>query len=688
MTNRRRVRHLLLSSCLAAWAAPAFAQGPALAPITLAEGVRMSLEKARLVLLAAEDVKLQQGAVRQERGAFDVVVQLGPLFEHREDAIENTGFFDPERVKRGFANGLRDGFGTVKRALSDQIAKGRGDLPLCPVDGGFSSYTVTLPGSVLPVPLCRPASLSLGTAQTDDLDATDTSFLVRQALPFDPLSSFTLQTLLSNAFRAQIAVTSLNARETGNELLLTLQQAAELVEAKAGLAAIRLGVLPQYVRSNTVSMVGGVTKPVRNGSIFQFTATFDGRATLYRDKPIDPTFGGSNVRNRFGNRIELAWVQPLSRGRGAVTVAAAERAAKKNLEASQFSFQQTASDHTLTTANAYFVLLAAQETLRLNQDSLIRQRQILDTTTRLVAGGEVASGDLQRARARTSEREGDIARARLDIVSAQADLADAMGLPPSAVATLAASDTFPVAPLPFDLEALGKDATARRSDVKAFTAFRDTSRILLAAAKADTRSRWDFRVSAGVAQAYFSPTFHSLFDENGVHVDNSDYHQYYNVGGFGRAFEQKWEPVGSVVWNIELPFGNNQRLGRYQQARATARESDIRLADLDRTIVNTVPKIAEQLRKAHAEWIQRQEAVVQYETTWDATQRLRAAGELALIDMLLTEQQLTDARAQLVQAKREYATVLARYRRETGTLVDFPEWSIAQPNLAGIIAPQ
>jgi hypothetical protein len=59
---------------------------------------------------------------------------------------------------------------------------------------------------------------------------------------------------------------------------------------------------------------------------------------------------------------------------------------------------------------------------------------------------------------------------------------------------------------------------------------------------------------------------------------------------------------------------------------------------------------------------------------------------MTLIDTLLTEQQLTDARLALVESKRNYASTLVRLRRETGTLVDFPDWSRAQPNLAGIVA--
>jgi len=697
MTMRRKIRLVWLSSSLAVWAAPALAQPPSVpaGPITLVEGVRQSLTQARNVQIANEQVKADEGAIRQAKGAFDFVFQINPLFEQAwkartgQDLDIKQSHGGSGAQARSVLEGNQADVVTLALANDiDQLAAGRGDLPLCPpsVDGGFSSYTVTLPGSVLPVPLCRPASLALGTPQADDSLTTDPTLQIRQALPFDPLSTLQLQLLLSNALRAQISTVALNAREEGNEALLTLQQAAELVQEKAGLVFIRLGDLPKLVDANTASLSGSLAKPLRNGSFFQFTATFDGRATIYRNKPIDPTFGGSDVRNRFGNKLELAWTQPLKRGRGSDTVEAAERAAKKTMEADQFNFQQTAADQALTTADAYFQLIAAQDSLRLVGASLATQRQLLDTTTRLVAAGEVPNAELARARANIAQRESNVASARLDVLNAQAALADAMTLPGSALGGLIAADTFPVAPAEIDLDALGQQAATKRSDLKAFAAFRDTSQILLTAARLDTRSRWDVRVSGGFGQAFFSPTFHSLFDENGVHVTNDDYREYYNLGGISKAFKQKWEPLASVVVSIELPWGNNQRLGRFDQARATARQSDIRLKDLGRTIQNNVPMIAEEVRKARAEWIQRQDAVVEYENTWDASQRLRAAGELSLIDTFFTEQQLTDARLALVQAKRAYASAVAHFRRETGTLVDFPQWSQAQPNLAGIVA--
>lgn len=684
MTSHRTIHRLLLAALVATWAPAATAQDQPIGaiPVSLADGVRQSLDQARLVRLAREDVNIQEAAVRQARGAFDPIVDVNPLFEHREDNIENTAFFNQERVKRGFAQGLSLGFGQAADLLEQQIRLGRGDLPLCPAEGSFSSYFVTLPGTTLPVPLCRPASLSFGV-QT--LDPTNKSFLLRQPLPFEPLTNDQLQAELATAFRVQISTASLDARERSNELLQTLATAARIVQVTAGLSFVRLGALPEFVYSDTASLFASYTKPLRNGTVFQFSASFDGRATLFRDKPIDPVFGGTDVPNNFGNRLELAWLQPLARGRGAASAQAALRAAEKNAQASRFSFEQISADQALSTAEAYIALMVAQESLALTRESLNTQRRTLDSTIRLVGAGEIAAVDLARSRARTSEVEADVETQRLAVVSAQATLADAMGISSDRVTTLVASDVFPARPLELDLDGLARDALNRRSDVKAAAALTDTGRILLAAAKADARPRFDVRLSGGYAQSYAGPIFHSLGDENGLHLTNDDYLTYYNPGGFGRAFKAPWEPIAAVTGTFELPLGNNQRLGRVTQAVASARESEIQQVDLSRTIQNNLPKLAEEVRRARTVWEQSQEAVIQYEATWDVAQRLRAAGDLTLIDTLLTEQQLTQARLQLVIAKGDYASALIRFRRETGTIVDVSDWRRPQANVVGVV---
>jgi outer membrane protein TolC len=295
-----------------------------------------------------------------------------------------------------------------------------------------------------------------------------------------------------------------------------------------------------------------------------------------------------------------------------------------------------------------------------------------------------------RSRARTAEVESAVESARLAVLSAQTNLATAMGIASAEMPALAASDVFPAKPLDLDTAALAKEAVARRADVKAATAFRDASRILQTAARLETRGRFDLRFSGGFGQSYYGPPFRSLPDELepiGLLPEDS-YVAYYDPRGVGRAYSMRWEPIAAITGTIQLPFGNNQRLGQYAQATASASANEIQLTDLRRTIENAVPQLAENVRRARLEWEQRQEQVIQYQVTWDATERLRAAGEATLIDTLLTEQELTQARLRLVEAKRNYATAVARFKRETGTLITFGDWTQATPNLSGLVAPR
>lgn len=679
---------LLLASAL--WSpAPAAAQAPA-RPVSLGEVVRVTLEQAPVVRLAREGVNAQQGTLRMATGTFDTVLSIGPLFEHREDSTLTGGTLENEKVKRGLAIGISQGFGKVAAALDAQLKDGRGDLPICPTDGSWSIFVATLPGSALPVPLCRPATGALGVQSYENIDSSGFSAnsLYHRPQGLDPLASYNLQLKIANVYQVQIGSSALDLHERGLELLNQLREVAHEVETRAALTYTRLGALPDYQYTNTASVFGQLTKPLRNGTTLQFQATFDGRAAQFRGKPLDTVFGGRDTVNRYRSKFEVFWVQPLLRGRGATTVRAPERAATRNVEASRYTYEQTAADQALVAADAYLDLVAAEESLVLTDRSLLTQRQTLENTIKLVGAGEVASSEVARARARLAEVETDRFTAQLSVIGARASLASAMGVTTREMAAMAAGDVFPAKPVAVELDALSKEAVSRRADVKAAASFTETSRILAAAALAETRSRFDLTFSGGFGQAYYGVPFRSLPEELKYQPNQptDTWLAYYNLAGLGRAFGRRWEPMAAISGFVELPFRNNQRLGRLAQARAAVSESDIRLTDLRRVVETGVPRFAEDVRRARTVWEQRQEAVIQYELTWDAAQRLRAAGEMSLIDMLLTEQQLTQSRLQLVEAKRAYASAVARFRRETGTLVTFADWTQVQPNLSGLVA--
>jgi outer membrane protein TolC len=408
--------------------------------------------------------------------------------------------------------------------------------------------------------------------------------------------------------------------------------------------------------SNLLSVSASVNRAMRSGATLRLLARVDSDDHRYKDDVLAGDLASFRDPSRFQSLVQAQWMQPLSRGRGRVSVAAAERAALRRVEAVRASASQAEADRALDVSVAYVELMAAQQMLALRLEALGLERTILDVTTRQAAAGEIPRADLTRAQARVAESEAAIAAARIEVVLAQSALAERIGLSP-AEAGVQAADAFPAAPPAVDLAAAEK-AVDRRADFRAAGLAREASRLLLDGARADTRSRVDLTVNAGVATAYYGPR------------TIGNYLDFYSPTGFGRSFSEKWQPFVAVALAIDLPWRNHAALGRLQQARAAVTDLDIRRADLARVIATNVNTHVAAVRIARQEWQQRQEAVTQHEATWTTTGKLRQAGEMSLIDTLLTEQDLTDSRLALVQAKRDYLVAAARYRYETGTLLD------------------
>src|SRR5262249_22555124 len=153
-------------------------------------------------------------------------LQLGSIWEHHEDALENTPFYASEVIKRALAKNLADAFAKIADALTAQQQAHHADLPLCPLDEGFSVYLATRPGESLPIALCQPASQTQGVQSLDNLTNGGTNISplpFRGPASFDPLAPVQLEMLLGGLFQARVATAALEASQRQYELLDTLQ---------------------------------------------------------------------------------------------------------------------------------------------------------------------------------------------------------------------------------------------------------------------------------------------------------------------------------------------------------------------------------------------------------------------------------------------------------------------------------
>lgn len=689
-----RGERLGLLLALAALAAPCrlLAEPPSASEssLSLAEAVRLTFERSPGILLAREDVALRAGALRQASGAFDAQLKLIPTFTRFEDELDPQ-LRAHERDRRTQLFLLNKAFNAAHKAFDEIRARGGTDLPPCPGDFGTIRITPGLgtndeaPG--LGDTLCTP--IGLDAVPTSD-DPTGLSERATTAtLPRATLSRLGLdfETRLAGILGIDIEDQGEELRQRGLEIVEEAFRLTLEAEARSSVGLARLGGISHSDIRRSASLELDLTKPLRTGAFFQLQLKVQGSEDNFKNKPLDPRFGGKEQKNQFTSGVALLLSQPLWRGRGHVAAAGPERAAAANAEAARARYQHTVSERALDTTLAYLDLIAAQESLSLFEKSAEANRQIVDATRQLVQAGEQARSDLSRAEARLADVEVGVAGGRLSVLSARSALAQAIGLKAeeAGVGPLA-SGAFAPAPAEVDYADLARQAAARRNDLRASKSLRDGSRILFEAARANARRRFDLSIRVGMASDYQGPFFRVLKDE--TKRDPLEPRErpvdFFHPVGVWRSLKDRWEPTFSAKLTFEAPFGNNSARGRIAQSHATLQQSDIRVVDLARVIDENVTRLAGSLRHAREEVARQKEAVTQQEVTWRATRDLRAAGEISLIDALLTEQNLTSARLQLVQAQHDYAAVLARLRFEAGTLVSFRDGAPGGANLSGL----
>lgn len=190
-------------------------------------------------------------------------------------------------------------------------------------------------------------------------------------------------------------------------------------------------------------------------------------------------------------------------------------------------------------------------------------------------------------------------------------------------------------------------ADVRRADLESATLRERAAQASARGAETDKRSRLDV----------VSETYMSAVDEKKI----------------ANTLDRWVGPSQSLRLELEHPFGNNIAEGRYAQRRAEASQRLIDAQDLRRQIQLAVIRTTMQVRQASGRLEQSRLGVDASQRTTEAEVERFRSGEATLIDTLLTEQQLVDARLALVSAQADLATFIAQLRFETGTLVRFTD---------------
>src|SRR5581483_9357760 len=418
----------------------------------------------------------------------------------------------------------------------------------------------------------------------------------------------------------------------------------------------RLGVIPADEVVTTSTLDASVNRLFRGGVSAGFTMHFQSTADTFKDKSLDPNFGGLGRPIFFRSQAVGTVTIPLGRGRGIGTTAF-ERAAQLSLSAETDRLRHTATEEAFRTTLAYLSLVGGQERVRSLEESLARQNQIGQLTDQRIAAGDLAAVERARVQARTAAVAASLSQARRAVVDARVSLAEAMGVEVETLANAPlAAEMFAMTlrPVP-EVDALMTAATASRLDARALASLSSAARLLEEGALANARPRVDLFLKGGMGSFYDDLTFYYLPDEvNPIFTllpqdappqPATGAVRFSSPVGFGRAmFERTWRPIWAVNLAFDLPFRNNTLRGRAAQAEASRQRAEVQERDLLRVIRENVVNEVGSLRQ-QAEAIGRAQAAAQAsQQTVDAAIQRFQMGDQTLIDTLLAEESLTQDR--------------------------------------------
>ena len=638
---------LVISAALAAGAhQAAAAPEPA---ITLTEAVARTLRHDPAIRQAREVVAERRAALREASGTFDMTQMLDGHFAFdRQELYGNR--WQSERNRRlrfeiasvaldRAADSIMSRLPTAGSLLLDECQLGQTEVVLYTPDDTRIIVCLNSDGNF--GGLIFPGAAYSGAQLTAILRSLKALDSVIDDLQQDYLEYF-------------------------SDLMRILARQLRLAASALRIGRERLGPMPDEEQFLELDLVVGYQFRFRNGAALTSSLSFNGTEDNYAGKPLHPLFGDSLFPNAFTSALGMTLDVPLGKGRGRVAAAAPERAAEASLQAAEALYAHTAAERALATVGAYWQLAAAQERLRLYERSAATQEEILDNTRELVEADELVAADLERTRAQVAAVDGEVAGARRDLVTARLALVEAMGVGASHLdqAPLAA-DALPDGDgaADFDPEDLVREAYAQRRDLAAARETVRAGTILTRAAEVNRRHQLDLS---------FSLSF------NGLYESYSD--RIYDFEGYYRALTGE---VAGPSYGIKLrwgfPIGNNTARGRLVQAEASLARSEIVAADLRRLIRLRIRELAASHQRARAELQELRETLANLEKTLESSLELYRAGELTLIDTLLTEEQLTDARLAVVGLKSEIADLEAQLRFESGRLLAAEEAEAYDP---------
>ncbi|MEO5822277.1 MAG: TolC family protein, partial [Vicinamibacteraceae bacterium] len=360
--------------------------------VSLEEALRLTLRHDSTIQLSAASADRLAGFAQEQAGIFDTAITGGIEYSYRVQELTESRKSD-ERNKR--------------QKLQDFIDQAGPDVR-------DAETTVNLLRQILSLP---PGSESQQIGQLESLSANLAAQVkvLNALIASTPSQADQLRQIRSNFLS-----------EASNQFQTNLNQQKESLRI-ARKNKDDLGAAPDdEVFRNTRAKVQ-FSKLFRNGVQVAPFVDFTSEGSNFKGKERKAEFGGKGINDLYTTRVGSDFLLPLLRGRGGEAMAAGERAATIEAQAGTLEVEHQRAASILRTAQAYWELRAAQESLAILERSVSRQGDLLKATTSLVNGGELSRVELARSQAGEARARSRVLDARQRLYDARIELAAALG---------------------------------------------------------------------------------------------------------------------------------------------------------------------------------------------------------------------------------------------------------------------
>ena len=347
-----------------------------------------------------------------------------------------------------------------------------------------------------------------------------------------------------------------------------------------------------------------------------------------RDYETDSN-GTKTDNNLTPYTVGLSVTQPIYRG--GRTTAETERA-EARIKAARAALRSTEQDVMLQVATAYFNVLRDTAVVELNQNNVRVLERQLEATRDRFAVGEVTRTDVSQAEARLAGAKADLISAQGALANTRAQYERLVGNPPSDLEI-----PNPLAGLPTSISDVLATAQAQHPDV-------------LSAIYAEEAAQSDIRLSEG-----------SLYPEVSL------------AAGVERSHESTTEDVtadnADIIASVSIPlYQQGAVFSNVRSAKQTAGQARIQIDEARRSVIENATSAWETLVTARASIESQQAQVASAEVALDGVQREASVGSRTVLDVLDQEQELLQARVDLVGSRRDAAVAEFQVKAAMGAL--------------------